>query len=86
MQELTIRLDDRIIEALRARVQQHGSSIEQEIRAALLNALELTPPASKEVHEALGRKLEELHKQLGGRAGRPERDSAKLVRASRDAS
>jgi plasmid stability protein len=86
MQELTIKLDDPIIEALRARAQRRGSSVEEEIRAALLNAFGMTPPPSKEVHEALGRKFEELHKQLGGRAGKPEHDSVKLIRAYRDAS
>ena len=86
MQELTIKLDDPIIEALRARAQQRGSSVEQEIRAALLKAFDLAPRPSKEVREALGRKFEELQKQLSGQAGKPEHDSARLVREYRDAS
>lgn len=86
MNEITITLDDPIIEALRARAQQRGSSIEQEIRAALSRAFDLTPLPSKEVHEAFGRRFQELQKQLGDRPGKPELDSARLIRAYRDAS
>ena len=70
---LVRNLDDAVVAALKARAQAHGRSVEAEHRAILEEALRPTA--------ALKERLAELRAQT---KGRPQTDSAAVIRAFRD--
>lgn len=79
MGELKVRqLDDDIIDTLKARAAAKGVSLEEEVRRTLAESV-----VAK--HAAIGRRFEALQKAAGGKPGRPELDSARIVREERDA-
>jgi plasmid stability protein len=71
-------LDDAVASALKARANAKGVSLEEEVRRTLT--------ASVEADRAeLVRRARALHAAAGGTPGRPELDSARVIRAERDA-
>lgn len=71
------RLDDAVAAALKARAKAHGRSLEEEVR--------LTLSASVDVgKEAFRRRAAAIRAAIGDRAGKPELDSARLIREERD--
>jgi plasmid stability protein len=71
-------LDDSVATALRSRARAKGISLEEEVRRTLA--------ASVEADRAeLVRRARALHAAAGGQPGKPELDSARIVRAERDA-
>jgi plasmid stability protein len=71
-------LDDAIASALKARAKANGVSLEEEVRRTLA--------ASVMADRAeLVRRAKALHAAAGGRLGGPELDSARTIRAERDA-
>lgn len=78
MGELKVRqLDDHIIETLKARAAAKGVSLEEEVRRTL------TESVAQDRSVLLGR-LKALHARMGGKPGRPEADSARVIREERD--
>lgn len=79
MADLKVRnLDDAIASALKARAKAKGVSLEEEVRRTLAASVAAD-------REALVRRAKALHAAAGGRPGRPEFDSARLIREDRDA-
>jgi plasmid stability protein len=79
MADLKVRnLDDAIASALRARAKANGISLEEEVRRTLGASVMAD-------REDLVRRAKALHAAAGGRPGSPELDSARTIRAERDA-
>lgn len=79
MAELKVRnLDDRVASALRARARQKGISLEEEVRRTLAASVAAD-------RQDLVERAKALHAAAGGKPGRPELDSARLIREERDA-
>ena len=75
--EIKVRnLDDAIASALKARARAKGVSLEAEVRRTLAVAADC---------EELVRCAKALPAVAGGKPGRPEFDSARLIREDRDA-
>jgi plasmid stability protein len=74
-QVLVRNLDDHVVDMLKARAEQHGYSLEQELRLILTAAARPTPLE----RVAAARRI----RALGD--GRPRSDSTQLVREDRDA-
>jgi plasmid stability protein len=79
MADIKVRnLDDAVASALSARANAKGFSLEEEVRRTLT--------ASVEADRAeLVRRASALHAAAGGTTGRPELDSARVIREERDA-
>jgi plasmid stability protein len=79
MTDIKVRnLDESVATALRSRAKAKGISLEEEVRRTLA--------ASVEADRAeLVRRATALHAAAGGQPGKPELDSARIVRAERDA-
>lgn len=79
MADLKVRsLDDAIASALKARAKANGVSLEEEVRRTLTASVMAD-------REELVRRAKALHAASGGKPGRPELDSARTIRAERDA-
>ena len=79
MAELKVRnLDDHVAAVLKARARQKGISLEEEVRRTL--ALSVARDRADLVERARA-----LHAAAGDQPGRPELDSAHLIREERDA-
>jgi hypothetical protein len=77
MADLKVRNLDAVV--LKARARQNGISLEEEVRRTL--ALSVARDRAELVERARA-----LHVAAGGRPGRPELDSARLIREQRDGS
>ena len=79
MADLKVRnLDDHVATALKARARHKGISLEEEIRRTLA--------ASVTIDRAdLVERAKALHAAAGGRPGKPELDSVRIIREERDA-
>jgi plasmid stability protein len=79
MADLKVRnLDDCVASALRARAKAKGVSLEEEVRRTLKASVAAD-------REELVRRAEALHAAAGGKPGKPELDSARVIREERDA-
>ena len=79
MADLKVRnLDDQLVAVLKAQARHKGISLDEEIRRTL------AAPMQAE-RDALGRRAAALRAAAGGKPGRPELDSARVIRAGRDA-
>ena len=79
MADLKVRnLDDCVASALKARAKARGISLEEEIRRTLTASVAAD-------REELVRRAKALHAAAGDAPGRPELDSARLIRDERDA-
>jgi len=79
MADLKVRsLDDHVAAVLQARARHKGISLEEEIRRTLAASVHTD-------RDTLVRRAAALHTAAGGRPGRPELDSARIIRAARDA-
>jgi plasmid stability protein len=79
MADLKVRnLDDQITNVLRARAIANGVSLEEEVRRTLAASVMAD-------REELVRRAKALHAAAGGQPGKPELDSARTIRAERDA-
>jgi plasmid stability protein len=79
MADLKVRnLDDAVASALKARAKANGVSLEEEIRRTLTASVAAD-------REELVRRAKALLAAAGGAPGRPELDSARLIRDERDA-
>jgi len=79
MADLKVRnLDDHVARVLRARAEQKGISLAEEVPRTLSASVRAD-------REALIRHAEALRKQAGDLPGRPEMDSARIIRKARDA-
>jgi len=79
MADLKVRnLDDHVAAVLKARARHKGISLEEEIRRTLA--------ASVAIDRAdLLERAKALHAAAGGKPGKPELDSARIIREERDA-
>lgn len=76
MAQLLVRkLDDKVVDRLKKRAQEHGRSLESEVRTILEEAV---PD-----YEGAWKRIDRLHKCLK-KSGRTFGDSAELVREDRD--
>lgn len=79
MADLKVRnLDDHVASVLRARAEQAGTSLEEEVRRTLAASVERN-------RKAFIRRAAALRAAAGGKPGRPELDSARIIREERDA-
>jgi len=79
MADLKVRnLDDVVASALRARAKAKGVSLEEEVRRTLTASVAAD-------REELVRRAKALHAAAGGKPGKPELDSARIIREERDA-
>lgn len=79
MADLKVRnLDDHVASVLRARAEQAGISLEEEVRRTLAASVERN-------RKAFIRRAAALRAAAGGKPGRPELDSARIIREERDA-
>jgi plasmid stability protein len=79
MAELKVRqLDDRVAAALKARARQRGVSLEEEVRATLGAAVIGR-------RNAFIRRAAAIRASIAPGPGRPELDSARVIRTERDA-
>jgi plasmid stability protein len=79
MADLKVRnLDEFVTGALKARAKARGVSLEEEIRRTLTASIAFD-------REELVRRAKALHAAAGGAPGKPEFDSARLIRDERDA-
>jgi len=79
MAELKVRqLEDGVIAALKARARKRGVSLEEEVRATLMASV-----ASRRL--AFARRAAATRAAAGGKPGKPNLDSARLIREERDA-
>jgi plasmid stability protein len=79
MADLKVRnLDDFVASALKARAKAKGVSLEEEIRRTLAASVMAD-------REELVRRAKALHAAAGGKPGKPELDSARVIREERDA-
>lgn len=79
MADLKVRtLDDHVAAVLQARAKRKGISLEEEVRRTLAASVRAD-------RERLVRRATALHAAAGGKPGRPELDSARMIRAARDA-
>lgn len=79
MADLKVRkLDDHVAAVLKARARHKGISLEEEIRRTL--AASVATDRTDLVERAKA-----LHAAAGGKPGKPELDSARIIREERDA-
>lgn len=79
MADLKVRnLDDFVASALKARAKANGVSLEEEVRRTLAASVAVN-------REELVRRARALHAAAGGKPGKPELDSARIIREERDA-
>lgn len=79
MADLKVRnLDDQVANALRARAEHKGISLEEEVRRTLAASV-------ASARTDLVRRAQALHAAAGGKPGKPELDSARIIREERDA-
>ena len=79
MADLKVRnLHDSIASALRARARAKGVSLEEEVRRTLAASVMADP-------EELVRRAQTLRAAAGSKPGKPELDSARIIREERDA-
>lgn len=79
MADLKVRnLDDHVAAVLKARAQEQGISLEEEARRTLARSVARD-------RADLVRRAEALHAAAGGKPGKPELDSARIIREERDA-
>ena len=79
MADLKVRqLDDAVAAALKARAKARGRSLEEEVRRTLGESVATGK-------EAFRRRAAAIRAAIGDRIGRPELDSARLIREDRDA-
>lgn len=79
MADLKVRnLDDHVAHVLRERARQRGISLEEEVRRTLRSSVDAD-------REAFIRRASAIRAAAGGKPGRPELDSARIIREERDA-
>ena len=79
MADLKVRnLDDHVAAVLKARAQEQGISLEEEARRTLARSVARD-------RADLVRRAEALHAAAGGKPGKPELDSSRIIREERDA-
>ena len=79
MADLKVRnLDDHVAAVLKARAQEQGISLEEEARRTLARSVARD-------RADLVRRAEALHAAAGGKPGKSELDSARIIREERDA-
>jgi len=79
MADLKVRkLDDQVAAVLRARARHKGISLEEEIRRTLAASVQAD-------REAFIRRAAAVRAAAGGKPGKPELDSARIIREERDA-
>lgn len=79
MADLKVRnVDDHVAGALRARAAHKGVSLEEEIRRTLAASVDAD-------REAFIRRAAAVRAAAGDKPGRPELDSARIIREERDA-
>ena len=79
MADLKVRnLDDHVAAVLKARAQEQGISLEEEARRTLARSVARD-------RADLVQRAEALHAAAGGKPGKPELDSARIIREERDA-
>jgi plasmid stability protein len=79
MADLKVRnLDDHVAAVLKARAQEQGISLEEEARRTLARSVARD-------RADLVRRAKALHAAAGGKPGKPELDSARIIREERDA-
>jgi plasmid stability protein len=79
MADLKVRqLNDAVASALKARAKARGVSLEEEIRSTLGASVAVGK-------EAFERRAAAIRAAMGNRVGKPELDSARLIREERDA-
>jgi plasmid stability protein len=78
MAQLKVRqLDDTVAEALRARADRKGISLEEEVRTTLAASVEAR-------RRAFLRRAQAIRASIGSAAGTPALDSTRLIRRERD--
>ncbi|MGQ0733988.1 MAG: FitA-like ribbon-helix-helix domain-containing protein [Acidobacteriota bacterium] len=78
MADLKVRqLDDDVADALRARANRKGVSLEEEVRSTLTASVEAK-------RTAFLRRARAIRKAAGGTAGAPRLESTRLIRQERD--
>ena len=79
MADIKVRnLDEAVASALKTRAKARGVSLEEEVRRTLTASVATD-------REELVRRASALHAAAGGKPGKPELDSARIIRAERDA-
>jgi antitoxin FitA len=79
MADLKVRnLDDHVAAVLKARARHKGISLEEEIRRTLAASVQAD-------REAFIRRAAAVRAAAGGKPGKPELDSARIIREERDA-
>ena len=79
MADIKVRkLDERVAAALRTRAERKGISLEEEVRRTLAESVDSAAVAFL-------RRAAALRTAIGGKLGRPELDSARLIKQDRDA-
>ena len=79
MADLKVRnLDDHVAAVLKARARHKGISLEEEIRRTLAASVQVD-------REAFIRRAAAVRAAAGGKPGKPELDSARIIREERDA-
>jgi plasmid stability protein len=79
MADLKVRkLDDHVAAVLRARAKHKGISLEEEIRRTLAASVEAD-------RDGFVRRAAAVRAAAGGKPGKPELDSARIIREERDA-
>ena len=79
MADLKVRnLDDHVAAVLKARARHNGISLAEEIRRTLAASVQTD-------REALIRRAAAVRAAAGGKPGKPEFDSARIIREARDA-
>jgi plasmid stability protein len=79
MADLKVRnLDDHVAKVLRARAEHKGISLEEEVRRTLSASVEAN-------RKDFARRAAAMRAATGGKPGRPELDSARIIREERDA-
>jgi plasmid stability protein len=79
MADLKLRnLDDHVAAVLKARASRKGISLAEEIRRTLAASVDAD-------RQAFIRRAAALHAAAGGKPGRAELDSARIIREARDA-
>ena len=79
MADLKVRnLDDHVAAVLKARARHKGISLEEEIRRTLAASVQAD-------RDAFVRRAAAVRAAAGGKPGKPELDSARIIREERDA-
>jgi plasmid stability protein len=80
-QEITVDLDDAVVQRLKERAVANDRSLEDELQDILTRAAGPETPAAKPDREELLRRVDEIHERL---KNRPQTDSVLLLREDRD--